>query len=92
MRTPSHLISHLTNQTSVFGVYCAASFLHADMWHMLDSYAQYLFVVSSYTNILNVYAFSNWHDVSWVRRGAGRRRGRSTCCRAKVVREHVVGI
>ncbi|KAH8593415.1 chitin synthase [Bisporella sp. PMI_857] len=56
---------------AVFGVYYAASFLHLDPWHMFDSYAQYLFVVSSYTNILNVYAFSNWHDVSW-----GEKRGK----------------
>ncbi len=32
---------------------------------MFTSYPQYLFVASSYANILNVYAFSNWHDVSW---------------------------
>lgn len=56
---------------AVFGVYYAASFLHLDPWHMFDSYAQYLFVISSYTNILNVYAFSNWHDVSW-----GEKRGK----------------
>ncbi|KAI9728038.1 MAG: Chitin synthase, class 2 [Cirrosporium novae-zelandiae] len=50
---------------SVFGVYYAASFLSLDPWHMFTSYPQYLFVASSYTNILNIYAFSNWHDVSW---------------------------
>ncbi|KAE8440996.1 hypothetical protein EG329_006133 [Mollisiaceae sp. DMI_Dod_QoI] len=50
---------------SIFGVYYAASFLSLDPWHMFTSYPQYLFVASSYTNILNVYAFSNWHDVSW---------------------------
>jgi chitin synthase len=50
---------------SVFGVYYAASFLALDPWHMFTSYPQYLFVASSYTNILNIYAFSNWHDVSW---------------------------
>ncbi len=50
---------------SIFGVYYAASFLSLDPWHMFSSYPQYLFVASSYTNILNIYAFSNWHDVSW---------------------------
>lgn len=50
---------------SVFGVYYASSFLALDPWHMFTSYPQYLFVASSYTNILNIYAFSNWHDVSW---------------------------
>jgi chitin synthase len=50
---------------AIFGVYYAASFLNLDPWHMFTSYPQYLFVASSYTNILNIYAFSNWHDVSW---------------------------
>jgi len=37
---------------------------------MFTSYPQYLFITSSYTNILNAYAFSNWHDVSWGTKGA----------------------
>jgi hypothetical protein len=36
---------------------------------MFVSYPQYLFVSSAYTNILNIYAFSNWHDVSWGTKG-----------------------
>ena len=51
--------------TSLFAIYYASSFLYLEPWHMFTSYPQYLFVSSSYTNILNVYAFSNWHDVSW---------------------------
>lgn len=54
---------------SVFGVYYVVSFLHLDPWHMFTSYPQYLFIASAYTNILNVYAFSNWHDVSWGTKG-----------------------
>jgi len=54
---------------ALFGVYYAASFLHLDPWHMFVSYPQYLFVSSAYTNILNIYAFSNWHDVSWGTEG-----------------------
>jgi chitin synthase len=61
----------LTTCGAVFGVYYAISFLHLDPWHMFNSYPQYLFVASSYTNILNIYAFSNWHDVSW-----GSKRGK----------------
>ena len=57
---------------SVFGVYFAVSILHLDPWHMLSSYPQYLFVASSYTNILNVYAFSNWHDISWGTKGSDK--------------------
>ncbi|KAI4265194.1 MAG: hypothetical protein L6R38_009593, partial [Xanthoria sp. 2 TBL-2021] len=54
---------------SVFGVYYAVSILHLDPWHMFTSYPQYLFIASAYTNILNVYAFSNWHDISWGSKG-----------------------
>ncbi|EPB85774.1 hypothetical protein HMPREF1544_07443, partial [Mucor circinelloides 1006PhL] len=41
----------------VFGT----STLPLDAWHMSTS----VFLVSSYTNVLNVYAFCNTHDVSW---------------------------
>ncbi|MCJ1247885.1 Chitin synthase, class 2 [Trapelia coarctata] len=54
---------------AVFGVYYVTAFLYLDPWHMFFSYPQYLFVASSYTNILNVYAFSNWHDISWGTKG-----------------------
>lgn len=54
---------------SVFGVYYAVSILNLDIWHMFTSYPQYLFIASAYANILNVYAFSNWHDISWGTKG-----------------------
>ncbi|KAL8668989.1 MAG: hypothetical protein Q9168_006403 [Polycauliona sp. 1 TL-2023] len=54
---------------SIFGVYYAVAILHLDPWHMITSYPQYLLIASAYTNILNVYAFSNWHDVSWGTKG-----------------------
>ncbi|RYO75321.1 hypothetical protein DL764_010491 [Monosporascus ibericus] len=50
---------------SVFGVYILSGLLARDPWHLLTSFAQFLFVSSSYVNILNVYAFSNTHDVTW---------------------------
>lgn len=39
---------------------------------MLHSFPQYLLTVSSYQNILNVYAFCNWHDVSWGTKGSDK--------------------
>jgi chitin synthase len=57
---------------STFGLYYVASFLYLDPWHMFHSYPQYLLIMSSYINILNVYAFSNWHDVSWGTKGSDR--------------------
>ena len=57
---------------ATFGLYFVASFLYLDPWHMFTSFPQYLLVMSSYINILNVYAFSNWHDVSWGTKGADK--------------------
>ena len=34
-----------------------------DPWHMFSSFFQYLCIAPSFTNILNVYAFCNLHDV-----------------------------
>jgi len=39
---------------------------------MFTSFPQYLLIMSSYVNILNVYAFSNWHDVSWGTKGSDK--------------------
>jgi len=57
---------------ATFGLYYIASFLYLDPWHMFTSFPQYLLVMSSYVNILNVYAFSNWHDVSWGTKGSDK--------------------
>ncbi|KAF2635387.1 chitin synthase G [Massarina eburnea CBS 473.64] len=57
---------------STFGLYYVASFLYMDPWHMFTSFPQYLLIMSSYINILNVYAFSNWHDVSWGTKGSDK--------------------
>ncbi|KAI4724498.1 chitin synthase, class [Aureobasidium sp. EXF-10728] len=57
---------------ATFGLYFVASFMYLDPWHMFTSFPQYLLIMSSYINILNVYAFSNWHDVSWGTKGADK--------------------
>jgi chitin synthase len=57
---------------ATFGLYFVASFMYMDPWHMFSSFPQYMLVASSYINILNVYAFSNWHDVSWGTKGADK--------------------
>ena len=57
---------------STFGLYYLASFLYLDPAHMFHSYPQYMLIMSSYVNILNVYAFSNWHDVSWGTKGSDK--------------------
>lgn len=57
---------------ATFGLYFVASFLFLDPWHMFTSFPQYLLLMSSYVNILNIYAFSNWHDVSWGTKGSDK--------------------
>ncbi|EAT86386.2 hypothetical protein SNOG_06555 [Parastagonospora nodorum SN15] len=57
---------------ATFGLYYVASFLYMDPWHMFTSFPQYLLIMSSYVNILNVYSFSNWHDVSWGTKGSDK--------------------
>lgn len=57
---------------SVFGVYVLASLLYLDPWHLVTSFGQYLVMATSYINIINVYAFCNWHDVSWGTKGADK--------------------
>ncbi|KAH8106018.1 glycosyltransferase family 2 protein [Cristinia sonorae] len=57
---------------STFGIYFIASFLYGDPWHMFSSFLQYLTLAPSFTNVLNVYAFCNLHDVSWGTKGSDK--------------------
>ncbi|KAI1325099.1 glycosyltransferase family 2 protein [Xylariaceae sp. FL0255] len=57
---------------ATFGLYYIASFLYLDPWHMFHSFPAYLILASTYINILNVYAFNNWHDVSWGTKGSDK--------------------
>ncbi|EMD40851.1 glycosyltransferase family 2 protein [Gelatoporia subvermispora B] len=57
---------------STYGIYFIASFLYRDPWHMFSSFGQYLCLAPSFTNVLNVYAFCNLHDVSWGTKGSDK--------------------
>ncbi|KAI0796852.1 chitin synthase [Abortiporus biennis] len=57
---------------STFGIYLIASLLYRDPWHMATSFFQYLCLAPSFTNVLNVYAFCNLHDVSWGTKGSDK--------------------
>lgn len=57
---------------ATYGLYFVASFMYLDPWHMFTSFGQYLLLMSSYVNILLVYAYSNWHDVSWGTKGSDK--------------------
>ncbi|KAH6695066.1 chitin synthase-domain-containing protein [Plectosphaerella plurivora] len=55
---------------TIYGLNYLASFLYLDPWHMFHSFPQYLVLMSTYINVLMVYAFNNWHDVSWGTKGS----------------------
>lgn len=57
---------------STFGLYIVSGFLYLDPWHVFHSFLQYLFMMPSFVNVLNVYAFCNWHDVSWGTKGSDK--------------------
>ncbi|KAL2110593.1 hypothetical protein VUR80DRAFT_967 [Thermomyces stellatus] len=57
---------------AIYGLYFLASFLYLDPWHMFHSFPSYLFLMSTYINVLMVYAFNNWHDVSWGTKGSDK--------------------
>lgn len=54
---------------STYLLYFVVSFLFFDPWHMFTSFLQYLLLTPTYTNILNVYAFCNTHDITWGTKG-----------------------
>lgn len=55
---------------STYGTYLIGSILYCDPWHLLTSSWAYFVGMPSTINILNVYAFCNWHDVSWGTKGS----------------------
>lgn len=57
---------------STYWAYVASAILSLDIWHLLTSFVQYNAMTLSYINILNVYAFCNWHDVSWGTKGSDK--------------------
>ncbi|KAB8246528.1 chitin synthase-domain-containing protein [Aspergillus flavus] len=55
---------------STYGIYFLSSILYLDPWHMLTSSWAYFLGMPSSINVLMVYAFCNWHDVSWGTKGS----------------------
>ncbi|KAI0729316.1 glycosyltransferase family 2 protein [Fomitopsis betulina] len=64
--------SLIVAMVATYGIYLASSFLYRDPWHMFTSFPQYLALAPSFTNVLNVYAFCNLHDVSWGTKGSDK--------------------
>ncbi|ODM22438.1 Chitin synthase C [Aspergillus cristatus] len=57
---------------STYGIYVVSSLLYMDPWHILTSSWAYFFGMTTSINILMVYAFCNWHDVSWGTKGSDK--------------------
>ncbi|PWY83345.1 hypothetical protein BO70DRAFT_313633 [Aspergillus heteromorphus CBS 117.55] len=57
---------------STYGIYIIASVLYMDPWHILTSSWAYFLGMTTSINILMVYAFCNWHDVSWGTKGSDK--------------------
>lgn len=57
---------------STYGIYILSGILYLDPWHLVNSFLQYSFIMPSFTNVVNVYAFCNWHDVTWGTKGADK--------------------
>lgn len=57
---------------STYGIYWISSILYMDPWHMLTSIWAYMAGMTCSINILMVYAFCNWHDVSWGTKGSDK--------------------
>ncbi|KAH9938331.1 glycosyltransferase family 2 protein [Fomitopsis serialis] len=64
--------SLIVAMVATYGIYLISSFLYRDPWHMFTSFPQYLCLAPSFTNVLNVYAFCNLHDVSWGTKGSDK--------------------
>lgn len=62
-------ITLIMSVMSTYGVWLIASIMMFDPWHMVTSLGQYLLLTPTFTNILNVYAFCNTHDISWGTKG-----------------------
>lgn len=57
---------------ATYGLYILSSLIAFDPWHLITSFLQYLLIAPSFINVLNVYAFSNVHDVSWGTKGSDK--------------------
>lgn len=63
------VVTLILSVMSTYGIWLIASLLMFDPWHMFTSLVQYMLLTPMFTNVLNVYAFCNTHDISWGTKG-----------------------
>lgn len=61
--------SLIVSVMATYGLWLVASLIMFDPWHMFTSLVQYMLLTPTFTNILNVYAFCNTHDITWGTKG-----------------------
>ncbi|KAI9220783.1 chitin synthase-domain-containing protein [Blastocladiella britannica] len=54
---------------ATYGLYFASSIMYREPWHMITCFVQYLFLLPTYVNLLQIYAYSNISDVTWGTKG-----------------------
>ncbi|KAG9236600.1 chitin synthase 1 [Amylocarpus encephaloides] len=54
---------------STYILWIFVSIIFLDPWHIVTSSLQYMLLTPTYTNVINVYAFCNTHDVTWGTKG-----------------------
>ncbi|KAJ3362849.1 Chitin synthase, class 2 [Allomyces javanicus] len=54
---------------STYGMYIVSSVLYREPWHMITCFVQYLLLLPSYVNVLQIYAYCNISDVTWGTKG-----------------------
>ncbi|GAM43193.1 chitin synthase [Talaromyces pinophilus] len=67
--TNEHFFTIIVSLASTYVMWFVASLVFFDPWHMFTCFIQYLLLTPTYTNVLNVYAFCNTHDVTWGTKG-----------------------
>ncbi|EAQ92114.1 hypothetical protein CHGG_00349 [Chaetomium globosum CBS 148.51] len=61
----------LITAVAYFVVYIGAAIVSLDPWHLFTCWAQFMFISTSYTNILSIYALCNFNDTTWGRKAQG---------------------
>ncbi|ORZ37263.1 chitin synthase-domain-containing protein [Catenaria anguillulae PL171] len=55
---------------ATYGVYFLSSFLYLEFYHPIFNILQYSFLLPTYVNVLQIYAYCNISDLSWGTKGA----------------------
>lgn len=60
----------IVSLVATYGIFVVSSILALDPWHIFTCFFQYLLFTPTYVNVLQIYAYSNLHDLSWGTKGS----------------------